>query len=562
MLPRVAEDMIAANREAVSSSFRAAEADNRRRFLRGDATAGSEYIFPNQMADAINVVSMLYEDDYSAISVIKKTKVGANGFMIALAHLMTTHPDPYFVINPDNVRFLTGMSSKQWEHELKNDLPTIFKDKVFHHGALKDAQLGARDSIIFIDEFDTGSDAQMVLENTLRNAGVLDINYMKNNNIRFVVISATMTRELYQLYRWGKHHGQYRLTIPANYIGQEDFIKRNILREFYPVNTIEAAVRWITEDLVDEYKHDFRVGIIRTNSKNRNFIQHACMRLGVDFKDHTSTDRIDNDELKRIFETTPRTKHMVIAVKGLLRRATLIPNRWKKIIGPVHEAYGRNPDANVQTQGLPGRMTGYWRDIVEGGHKTGPFRTSLDAIEQSINAYSNPYGTAPLDTRSFKKKKGGEVQRNIPSLAAVDRISGLNGTDAPIHSETDTVPKKVDITSEENAYLMRHVSETSWDEYRPNILKMIERHSPGYLQTLPQVIPNVICPGGSARDKIIGKMANACTKGQQYNWNDNQVKVDTYKIYVDTQASRLFISVCRGSKRAASTTQHATVPTM
>jgi len=554
-------EMIAANREAVSDSFQAATSENRRRHLRGDVTAGSEYIYPNQMEDATKVANMFYDDDYRVISVIKKTKVGANGFMIALAYTMTTHTDDDFVVNPDNIRFLTGMSNKKWEDDMKHDVPTIFADKIFHHGALKDANLtGLRDALIFVDEIDTGSNEEMVLQGALYAAGLLDISLMKRNNIRFVFISATITRELNQLYRWGTQHAMYRMHIPSSYIGHDDFIKKEIVQEFYPVNSFDSAHRWVKEDLVDEYGSDYRVGLIRTTAKDRNYIHRACMQLGVEFRDHTSTDRIDDADFKKIFEQ-PRSKHMVIAVKGLYRRANLIPNRWKLMVGPVHEAYSKNPDANVQTQGLLGRMTGYWRDQIESGHKTGPYRTSIKAMEQSIAAYNDPFGRSSFDSRDFKKK-GGVVRKNIPSFVEASNIAGLDEVDAPRHNDTDTVPKEVPLSDDEHLYIKRHATETSWDDYRPRILEMIEAHCPGYLETIPHTpCPKILAPVAT-RSKIITKLIDACKNGRQYNWNDGQIKCDTFKIYVDTEAPRLFVSVCYGSRRNARATdiQRADTP--
>jgi hypothetical protein len=542
-------EMIAANRSAVSDSFRAAHSENRRRYLRGDATAGPEYIYDNQMNDASNVAHMFYDDDYRVVSIIKKTKVGANGFMIALAYLMTTHPDDDFVVNPENVRFITGMSNKKWEDDMKHDAPVIFADKIFHHGALKDANLnGLRDALIFVDEVDTGSNENMVLQMSLRAAGLLKIHHMKHNNIRFVFISATMTRELNHLYRWGTYHEMYRMTIPPSYIGHDDFIRMGITHEFYPVNSVESACQWVKEDIVDNYGSDCRVGIIRATARNREFIRYACMTYGVEFRDHTSSDRIDDNEFKEIFEK-PRTKHMVIAVKGLLRRANLIPNRWKLMIGPVHECHSAKPDANVQTQGLLGRMTGHWRESLVKGHKTGPYRTSIEAIEQSVSAYDDPFGKSSFESRDFKKKPGGKVQKNTPSFASVSNIEGLNGVDAPLYNDTDTVPKEIILTPDEHAYLCGHEVETSWDNYRSEILKMIEAHSPGYLKTLPHTeSPKILAPVVT-RNKIISKLATANKNGIQYNWNDGQIKRDTFKIYIDTEKPRLFVSVCYGSKR-------------
>ena len=93
---------------------------------------------------------------------------------------------------------------------------------------------------------------------------------------------------------------------------------------------------------------------------------------------------------------------------------------------------------------------------------------------------------------------------------------------------------------------------------------MIEAHCPGYLDTIPRTAcPKVIAPVAT-RNKIITKMADASKNGRQYNWNDGQIKINTFKIYVDTEAPRLFVSVCYGSRRnthATDVAQTATIPT-
>ena len=54
------------------------------------------------------------------------------------------------------------------------------------------------------------------------------------------------------------------------------------------------------------------------------------------------------------------------------------------------EYYSAVPNISTQIQGLPGRMTGYWKDIIAGGHKTGPFRTSLEAVVNYEKWIKNP----------------------------------------------------------------------------------------------------------------------------------------------------------------------------
>jgi hypothetical protein len=66
-----------------------------------------------------------------------------------------------------------------------------------------------------IDEIDTGNGTGQKLHNALAEAGLLDIKYLKENNIRIMVDSATMMQELYELCCWGDHHVNIKMTIPS-----------------------------------------------------------------------------------------------------------------------------------------------------------------------------------------------------------------------------------------------------------------------------------------------------------------------------------------------------------
>lgn len=425
-MPSLSE-LISARREDVLQSYNSARATNHRLFLEGDDKATTEYIFPNQMEDANNIVEKFYKNNRRVISIQKKTKVGADGLMIEIAKLLTTHIDDNFVVNPANVRVVTGMSNAGWEKDMKAKAPSVHKDKIFHHGQLSKADLvDMRNGLCIIDEIDAGDKERQVLHNTLKEAGVLDVKHMEQNNNRFVFISATMIKELYDLYRWGPLHELYKMTIPDSYIGHKDFLALGIVQEFYSLGSEENAEKWVQEDIIDNYGTDFRVHLVRLTEKIVNFVQNACIRKGVAFRNHTSTDRLSEDEIKEFFKE-PLTQHIVLGVKGFFRRANLIPNRWKLRIGATHEYYTKIVDNNVQIQGLTGRMTGYWRADIEAGHKTGPHRTSIKAIEEYEKTYLDPFGKNSYQTAGFKKKKGKVATkttmlspRNILNLKAVD----------------------------------------------------------------------------------------------------------------------------------------------
>ncbi len=419
------DKIISARRETVLKAYEHAKAENHLRYLEGDDKATSEYIYPNQIMDANYIVDAFYRNHRRVISIAKKTKVGADGLMIEIAKILTTHPDDDFVVNLSNVRIITGMSNKGWETDMIEKAPACFKDKIFHHGKLSRADLtNMRNGLIIIDEIDTGDKEFQVLHNTLKEAGVLDVRHMEENNNRFVFISATMIRELYHLYQWGELHELYKMTIPESYIGHMDFLRRSLIQEFYSLENTEEAERWVQEDILDYYGVEYRVHIVRVNQKTVDIVQNACIRKGILFRNHTSADRLTEDEIQEFFKE-PLTNHIVLGVKGFFRRANLIPNRWKMRIGCTHELYTESVDNNVQIQGLVGRMTGYWREVViEGGYKTGPHRTSIKAIEEYEKSYEDPFGCQSYTTSGFRKKNG-KLTTNDATMLSAHNIENL-----------------------------------------------------------------------------------------------------------------------------------------
>jgi len=390
---KIAEKRISVNRDLVLSSYNTSEHKNKEAYLKGDLKAGVEYIYPNQKTDALNIINYFYLDkNLRVVSIVKRTKVGMDGLMIEIAKNISTHPDDNFLILRDNIFFITGMSNRVWEDDMKEKIPECFRDRVYHHGKIekitKEKELdNIKNALIIIDEIDTGDKIEQKLHKLLKESKILNIESMIQNNVRFIFVSATMINELRDLHHWGEHHKNYKMSIPNEYIGHNEFLKNKIIQEFYPVNNATSAEKWITEDIINKYKNDYRVHIIRTSNKYKDFIANACKKLGIEFKNHTSDERIDKKELEKIFNNI--TNHVVIAVKGFYRRANLIPNDWKLKIGATMEKHVKKVDVNVQVQGLPGRMTGYWKKEILAGHMTGPHRTSIKAIESYEQFYEN-----------------------------------------------------------------------------------------------------------------------------------------------------------------------------
>lgn len=363
----------------------------------------SQYIYDNQRIDADHIVSKLYGSTIRAISITKRTKVGMNGLMIQLAKQLSTHFDLNFRIHKNNIFIITGMSNRQWEDEMRDEVPVCFHNNVCHHGklaSLHDKLRNVRNAVIIIDEIDTGDREDQRLHRLLMGCNIWDLEYMVRNNVRFVFVSATITNQLYDLTQWSdEFHYNFTMTVPPAYVGHNDFLEMGIIHEYFPVYSDETVQSWITQDILP-YGDDYRVHLLRTRECFIPTVKHICEKNGIRFYVHTSEDRMSSDELSEIFESSS-SAHTVVVIKGFYRRANLIPNEWKLRIGAVMEQWTPKPMMSVQVQGLVGRMTGYWREQLP-NHRTGPYRTSVEAIEEYERFYADPvtfYETHKLSNR-------------------------------------------------------------------------------------------------------------------------------------------------------------------
>lgn len=398
------ERILNANRVVVNNDYESAELNNMEKHLNGSVKHGAEYIYANQKQDAVNIVNLFYKSEVKVVSVLKKTKLGMDGLMIEISKQFATHTDNKFALHRSNIFVITGMSNVLWEEDMKEKMPNCFKNNVFHHGKLEQFKKkisNIKNALIIIDEIDTGDKKYQRIDLILKNCGILDLSYINDNNIRFVFVSATSINQTHELHEWGAIHRTYKMTIPDNYIGHQDFLDKDIIKEFYPVNCLESCEMWVKDDIIDNYGTDYRIHIIRMDDDSSKIMKDVCNNHGIDFKNHSCSERIDTDELSILFANV-LSKHLVISIKGFYRRANYIPNEWKLKIGATHEKFTKQYDTSVQVQGLPGRMTGYWKKTVMDGHKTGPYRTSIDAMKEYDTFYNNPVDLSVIYSTSFK----------------------------------------------------------------------------------------------------------------------------------------------------------------
>jgi hypothetical protein len=401
---------LARQREKVDASFVFADKDMESRNHNGtenedvtdfdgprDIFSSEEYVYSNQKSAAATVTHLILIENKRLITIIKRTKSGANGFIFDLWRRLATHPDDTKVIPYKNIYILTGMSNKSWDTTMKTDCPHIMKPNIKHRNQMKkivDKIKTTKNVVLIIDEFDVANGKNQTIYKTLENAGILDIEFMEKNNISIVGISATIYRELKQMKEWGKNLATHvTLEVGENYVGYEQQLP--YIREWYPVKTLKDARRWVKEDIVEYFAEgDYRVSKIRVNTAKSSkggerAIKKACGEAGICCYQDNSKERISPEEKMKIFTELTKKQHVVLMVKGFERRAEFWPTPWKLKTGALHDRYAKNPCGNVVGQSFPGRMSGYWGSEFE-SHKCGIIRTSVHLIENYIRFYNDP----------------------------------------------------------------------------------------------------------------------------------------------------------------------------
>ena len=435
-------------RVEVNSSFAAATARNERLYMEKNPNATEEYIFPNQWADATKIVELFYKTMCLAVSVWKKTKVGADGVMLATIKRFATHPDDTFLVPINNIYIITAMSNTRWEKDMIAKAPSCLKEmgkiQICHHGKLKKAHFeNLKNAVIIIDEMDVANKAGGVMHKKLQEARLLDAEYLKAHNIKLVLISATFQKEVFDLHQWGTLHQHVKMTIPDSYIGHKEFLEMGIIQEFYSLNTKEAAEKWVQEDVLG-YKDDHRVHIVRVDDKTTTlFIKSACALKDVDCESYDSKGNLTPEKKTKYFER-PLIKHVVLMIKGYLRRGELLNNDTKMRIGAVHEYYTIKPDYSVQVQGLTGRMTGHWRAVFEGPdkHKVGPIRSSIKGVQEYLKCYDDPHGPNNYQSAGYQMING-EVVKTTPTIFSPRHVLNLPGAAAAAAAENPAASYRI-----------------------------------------------------------------------------------------------------------------------
>ena len=106
-------------------------------------------------------------------------------------------------------------------------------------------------------------------------------------------------------------------------------------------------------------------------------------------------------------------------------------------------------------------MTGYWKEDIERGHKTGPYRTSIEAVQQYNKNYENPYGLDDYKTSGFTKVSG-KILGKPKSMLSPHNIKNLKAIDYPYTRINHHQPQskkiiKFKLKPETKEFVLKHI---------------------------------------------------------------------------------------------------------
>lgn len=383
---------------------------------------GKPMIYESQKLKAIEIVNHFIENDVTIVTLVLPPQWGKTGTAMCVMYHLTTHPDDAKMILPKNVFMITGMSDTDWVAQTRERLLPIFQKNVLHRNKLA-SHIGKlkkiRDSLIVVDECHIGTSKEQTLHSQFKKAGLLDIAFLRANNIKILMISATPDTIKVEADQWGDHH---RTVIPsgdelepAGYVGFGTLLaEKRVLKASM---SCEEDVSAILKTIQERWPTTPRYHIFRISDKmrDRSTLHDLIEANGYLCCEHNSANRIK--EIDALLEVAPPHHHFIF-IKGFWTASKTLND---KHIGVCYEAGNDNTRA---AQGLGGRLLGW-------GKQRGPsaplfFCSNPELIQVYQELMRNGCNYMQIKRwNALKLKRKGPVTKIVPSVINPAGVANL-----------------------------------------------------------------------------------------------------------------------------------------
>ena len=350
------------------------------------------------------IAKLLYKRGKLIVSLLAKMQSGKTLCCIAVATSACLEHD----IDPSNVFFVTGMSDNDWETQITESLPDMWKKNVYHRQNINNLDI-PNNSIIFLDECHFGTASKGGISNFLEELGFYDKKEFIKKNIKIVQVSATPDGMLLDSSNtFGNKHIKYKFIPSELYFGDAQLLEGGFLKDMYNLtieDNCEKLCNFIENRFSDSRYHIIRLSMsLKKQRKEKENLINICEMKGWNYQQCDSENKID---LNEHLNEQPK-KHTIIFIKNMLRAAKTI---HKEHIGIVHDRLVQKPNNSTIMQSFLGRMCGYhdFRDFV--------IFTDIKSVKRYIHIFDN-FEYDDYDGYRMKKNIDGEIMGDQTLMTA------------------------------------------------------------------------------------------------------------------------------------------------
>ena len=316
------------------------------------------------------------------------TQTGKTGCMCSLIKNYVAK----YEIPSENIYILGGLSDTEWEKDTKERMPQSMAAQVIHRAKLTkkfvdDEIRGKKNVLIIIDEIQLACQDGQTLNRIFKDSGFYDLDFLMDNDVKFVQFSATPDAHIDDIACWGAHSAKVKLEPGRGYYGAQQALEQGRVKQFKNLTDIKN-VRAL-KSVIDENYHNkplyhlIRVPNTRANkdgSNNQDIVISNFMKVfGSGFHYNCDYLKTKKDDINKILEQVPETYTFVFYCE-ILRAAK---TQQKRYIGISYERYSESPDDSTILQASWGRMTGY------DDNKISICYTNIPSLENYVKLWNN-----------------------------------------------------------------------------------------------------------------------------------------------------------------------------
>lgn len=402
---------------------------------------GNHLIYPNQERVGKQIYRLFAEnEDCRLATLIAPTQWGKTGALLdlVLRFLGVNGDEDGPRARRSNIYALTGQSDIDWHAQTCKRME-MFVGQVFYRNKLADFVKQVQkqtDVLILIDEAHIGTGSTQQLKTHFQQAGLLDVDALRERRIWIVQVSATPGVVLLDAEKWERHHTKLVADLDDGYLGLNELRGENRIQ---PSEAITPDVARRLCNLIEQRwgpdhpkYHIIRMYNSKDPEKGNDQDQaiEVFVNAGFVIKYHNSIDR--EMDIDQTMAAAPRW-HTILVIKGFWRASKTFPDAH---IGVCYETYSENKDYNTEVQGLPGRLTGYGK---QRGDLAPIIFCKMEAIDAWIAWYAGGCDYRQLDSYKSAKMKirNNKIVSQKPSVLHASVVAGLAK-----HAEAETQPRQ------------------------------------------------------------------------------------------------------------------------